>query len=799
MAGVSTKSKGNSARKAVAILVIVLAVCLGSFALYLNYTLNAATKTVNSANYIAYNPGNPSVNATLILQKLLIYGNGTSLIPYSLFSYSARNASSVAVNVTVFKSKPPSGVFVLNTSEECFNCGSTDLIIGSLTNNLMRYGVIKNQSGLSIAQLSSVPALPNDSIVVILSGLLPSELLTPGVRNLTPMQIMMNKGISVIYVGQDFSHELLPGSIVIPTPGSSLPRFMQTFGGTANSTKGFFFNKSTFSFVTGSSMCAITYTQALNGSIIAFSNIPGAWPSYADVGTDIASAIHQLFWLPRYSTGYATTTTASLQNTSDRIGVIRSATNIPNETALYQTVLRMNAGYARAVISASSAYNSNVAYQYLYFSPHLSLNGTISIAPSIVTNQQVPVVMTLFTHSTTPLQIQPHLSAYTMAMDNVTTIPLPFFTASNNFTFVKYLSFYLAPGNYILELDSFTNLQYAATYLHVLPININLVSSNFTSGIFTFSVTSAGQRLSGISYNITLNKLYERSGILRNGTLTYALPTGTPVIYGDLNFSIDMLSQRFSTEASNAPNVITVNKQYVELVIVSIVVILMVVLVRAPNRDEFYIDVPSLPEQKKIDIKLKEKEVLLAFDRLNMHYHWKYMPLSSAELKIAISGNIRYNNMPVNLTYNNVESLINQLVVRGSLTGADDLYAPKAWLEQSGHDIEYLVTFKKLRLYLVTHAYLFTDMDTSSVADIVATLHNERRYIIIHSKQMKFGNIPIYSGSKTCIAFMNSEKLEEFKSKLYKSMTQESEMLKVYLSSGIINLMDADNPSESMD
>jgi hypothetical protein len=30
-------------------------------------------------------------------------------------------------------------------------------------------------------------------------------------------------------------------------------------------------------------------------------------------------------------------------------------------------------------------------------------------------------------------------------------------------------------------------------------------------------------------------------------------------------------------------------------------------------------------------------------------------------------------------------------------------------------------------------------------------------------------------------------------------MTRDSEMLKVYISSGVINLMDADNPSEAMD
>ena len=799
MAASTAKGRGVGAKEAAALLVVVFAVCIGSLALYINYSAGVTAKSANATNYTILHIGNPAVNATLLSQDLLTYGNSSSLLPYSLFSYSARNASSVAVNVTVFRSIPPSGVFVLNTSDECFGCGSTPEIIGSLAAGLMRYGIIKNQSGISVAQLSSVSYLPNDSVVIILSGLLPAALLTPGSGNLTPMQVMMNKGISVIYTGQDFSRALLPGSIVIPTSNINIPRFMLTTGVQSNSTKGFFFNRSTFAFAGGGRLGGITYTNALNGSIIAFSNEPSAWPSYADVGIDIASAIQRLFWLPKYSTGYSSINTTSLQNVSGRIGVIRTGINITRDNTVYNAMSASNRGYARVVVSANSTVNSNSAYQYLSFSPKSSLNGTISIVSSIVPNQQIPVVMTIFTHSASPLQIQPHLSVYTLGMDSVTTIPLPFFTASGNFTFVKYLNFYLAPGRYILELRSFTDSQYAATYLNVSPMAITLESSNFSSGTFIFSVESEGQRLSDISYNISLNKLYTSSGILNNGTLRYSLPSGTPVIYGALNFSIGMLSKRFNTTAYNAPNVITVNKQYVELAIVSIVVILMVVLVRAPNRDEFYIDIPSLPEQKKTDIKLKEKEVLLAFDRLNTHYHWRYMPLSSAELKIAISSNIRYNNMPVNLTYSNVESIINQLVASGSVVGADELYAPKAWIKQSGHDIEYLVTFKKLRLYLVTHAYMFTDMDTSSVADIVATLHNERKYIIIDSKGMKFSNIPIYAGSKTCIAFMNSDRLEEFKNRLYKSMTRESETLKVYLSSGVISLVDADNPSEAMD
>jgi hypothetical protein len=188
--------------------------------------------------------------------------------------------------------------------------------------------------------------------------------------------------------------------------------------------------------------------------------------------------------------------------------------------------------------------------------------------------------------------------------------------------------------------------------------------------------------------------------------------------------------------------------------------------------------------------------VLSAFDRLNLHYRWKYMPLSSAELRIAISNNIRYNSMPVNLTHSNVEAMLNRLEAENCVVGADGMYAPKAWITQSNHDITYLATFKKLRLYLVTHSYLFTDMDTSSIADIVATMRSERKYIIIYSKAMRFKNVPVYHDSTTYLAFLNSEKLDDFKDRLSASMTGDAEKLKVYISTGVIVLMDADNPGE---
>ncbi|EQD38249.1 hypothetical protein B2A_11542, partial [mine drainage metagenome] len=86
------------------------------------------------------------------------------------------------------------------------------------------------------------------------------------------------------------------------------------------------------------------------------------------------------------------------------------------------------------------------------------------------------------------------------------------------------------------------------------------------------------------------------------------------------------------------------------------------------------------------------------------------------------------------------------------------------------------------------------DIDTSTSADITATINGEHVYIVIYSPTSKFKNIPIYTGSRTYVAFLNSEALLSFKDELAKTFTPEAEQLRIYLSAGQIKLLDADDP-----
>ena len=455
----------------------------------------------------------------------------------------------------------------------------------------------------------------------------------------------------------------------------------------------------------------------------------------------------------------------------------------------------------RIVVSANAFYpqegTSNSVYRYIITKPSLFYNGSFGIANSIVTNETVPLTFNIVTHSPVPINIQPHLTIYTLNSTQIYTTPLPFIhNVSNNFTFIlPYQRLVLPPGQpYIIKLQSFQSTEYSAAFFNVSPILLNLIYANVTGDQFVFAINSNRQPITNLPYSMELNGQYPSNGVIKNGSITYGVAKGTPTIIGELNFTLTVSNTKFYYITYYNPLPFGISTQYIEVGVVIVLMLVMIIFVRAPNRDEFYVDVPSLPEEKKIAISLKPKDIVGVFDRLNLSYHWKYMPLSKAEIKSAIANYIKYNNIPVGLTYSNIERLLDQLTVNNYLVTADNLYAPTQWQQQSKHDIEYLATFKKLRLWFVTHAYIFSDLDTSDHADMVATLHSERKYVIIFSKTSKFQKIPIYTGSKTYVAFLNAYRLDEFKNDLFNASTPEAEELKMYIAADYVKLIDSDNP-----
>lgn len=780
------------------ILVIVIAIAAVFLYAYLQLTslfraLPPPTKVVTLI---------PNITAYITGSNLLYYDSGASLVPYFMLDYSTKNISYVYINATLYKQHPPAGIYLLSLPNECISCSNDSIIVRDLTAYLEKYGIISSPSGISTVGLSGISSMPNDSVLIVLSGLLPQQLLLPinNTSNYSQLDHLLNKGESIIYVGKNFGDVVGSGSIVLPN--SYFPTYLTTNSRAYNASlaklyysrpmENFFFYNTTFSFAIGNTYGGLTYVNYYNGSIIAFSNYPDS-ASPENLSEGIAKAISEDFWVPKYATGYGSVRVASISNSGGLIGLALNNTGI---LASGNVTNALNSSFARIILYQNSSFmaRNNSLFYYLNYMPRYQLNGSMAMPDFVIPGQTIPTTMTVYTHSAKQVYIEPHISVYNNTGAEVQTVVVPFVSASGNFTFIKTINVSFPPGQYVVSLQGASGSDYASSYISVPPINITSPVANFSGNSFILGIRSAGLPISGVSYNITLNGKYPQSGVISNGAITYTLPKGTPEIFGTLNFSIKMLSENFTYALTNKPISITISGRDIDLIVVLIVVILLVTVVKAPIRDEFYIDIPAMPKQNIVDIKLKARDVVSTFDKLNAYYRWRYMPLSKDEIKIAIANNIRSNGIPVSLTYSNIEVILDQLMNAGYVVGIDELYAPKDWLSKSGHDMQYLATFKKLRMWLVTHAFLFTDIDASTSADLTATINGEHVYVVIYSLTSKFKNLPVYAGAQTYLAFLNSEALMNFKDTLAKAFSTEAEQLRIYISAGQVKLLDADNP-----
>jgi hypothetical protein len=742
------------------------------------------------SNYTAPLP--PKVYGALSAFTTADYGNAGTLVPVAILNYSYTNATAINATAELFASQVPRSIYVLQTAGECYNCGNSGAIDSYIQSDLAGYGLI-NSTGLSSIGLGNLTSIRNGSILIVQSGLMPEQMLLPmSSKNTTPMQYLMDKGVSVIYIGGSLSNLLLSGSVVVPTNSSLIPQFLSFASRGSVATPGYYFNQSTFYLTNGAQYGAISYVNYANGSFVAFSNYPTSWNSPQQLASDIAKAVYQLFWMPKYASG-----STYINTTAVRSAVGTLALQMDNSTLRVNStgISKINNAYGRIIINAtSSSSGKNYSLFYVYFRPEAHFNGTVSMGTSVLPGANSQVIIDIFTGSSTPVYEQPVITVYNSAMKVAETIPLSSVPASGNFTFIKEVRFDIPSGKYMAVVS--TGHTVGAALFTVPQISLSMIAQNVSGKRFTLGISAGGVPISNMSYTITLNGQYPQKGTVSGGQIVYQLPGGAVVPKGSLNFSIATLGAAYSYIGANKGFSLAINKEYIEIAIVLIIVLLEVKLVKAPNRDEFYIDVADMPAPPKERITIRPNEILNVFDRVNLHYRWKYMPLSQTELRNSIADYIKHNNLPVSLTFSNLDVILDQLILNGLMESVDGLYAPKEWISKSGHDIEYLATFKKLRLYLVTHAYFFTDIDASDTADMVVTLKGEKAYVVIYSKTSKFSDIPVYPGSTTYIAFLNNSRREDFRDMLFRNASPEIDKLRIYISEGHVKLVDSDSPAE---
>ncbi len=521
--------------------------------------------------------------------------------------------------------------------------------------------------------------------------------------------------------------------------------------------------------------------------MIAFSNYPTTiWKNVSAEASNLSKAIASRFWMGRLSLGNYSINSKS-KTTDGNVTMLTDANPILN-TAESQPEL--NASYSLITVNASN--NATWADAEFPFRVPYNENGTIAIPSVIGYGTLAPVqieINQISSKKSFSINVVNRSLDYTYAFGlgafNTTLPTLKYYTFGN-----------LPTGSYyIASLIDISNRHYGYALFYVPMLNVSYYNTTFTNGTFIFNVLSNGQPLSNATFIATIDGQYNESGPVTGGRIDYTLPKGSIIKYGEHNVTIHILNGYYPViEYYNAPPGIP--SIYIEMGVAAAIIVLLNVLLRAPNREDYYIDVSEVPpSSEESDVNVTAAQITDLFDTINMRRYWKYMPLTAKEIKSGISSNIRVNNIPVSVTLQNVDEILFQLVSKGDISHLGDSYLPKRWESLSKHDAEYLVTFRKLRDYLVKHAALFTDLDQASDADMVLTSKDRKVPIFIFSKSSGVRRINIQDSTKAFLVFISSSALYEFTDRLYSTYGESSEMLRIAIESGSITLVETDDLS----
>mgnify|MGYP001626179701 FL=1 len=762
------------------VVVVIIAVFLASISYYIHATFKVSVPT-----YVSY--GKPYFNYSIYTDGILGYQNNQYAVPFAIINYTSSNAIYANISLSVYASEPSRNIYYVSSPAMCIDCFPDSDVERSLNYYLNRYNLLSGAS-FNVVNIQNIYSIPPGSIVILQTGLLPVSMMPySGYAMNTTLLSLLSKGDVVVYVGDNFSRSIGTGSIIFKTSQQSL-QALSSAGiswGTPY-TKGdfFYFRNPTFSLA--NAYYNISYAQVLNGTFIAFSNMPtSSWPNASYMARDIAIALHSRFWIPLIAYGSYSLTTPS----TGSIGILAL-----QKYLTFQNISTINNTYPLIEITLSNSTNFTIMDSPIYI--YSKLNGSLSIPGLIGETQTVPITIGMNVNSTHKVLVIPHIDLYSSNMSYVTSIPIGFFNTSTGINIIKYESFGLPSGYYIAILRDFHNRPYAASLFQLAGVDITPVSMNFANGSFVFALSSLGMPIANSPYSISLDNSYLTSGITNNSEIIYNLPKGSIVGYGTQTFAIDIFNTKYVYTTSYIKKILHIPSYYIEFGIVAIIVIILNLVLRAPNRDEYYIDVPDFPPSKKTQITINKSEITGLFEKINLHYHWKYMPLLPEEIKSGITSNIRYNNMPVSITLQNVIGLLTKLVNSGELVNIGNYYAPKKWIDESGYSVEYLATFRKLRDYCVTTGFLFTDLGASQDSDMVISKSGMEADIFIYAESGRRSKIRIGGERKTYLVFFDEERRLKFMEGLYASFGDESELLKMAITNGLIKIVDAEHLSQ---
>ncbi|MHB1830043.1 MAG: hypothetical protein ACYCO0_01490 [Candidatus Micrarchaeaceae archaeon] len=779
-----------------AIIVVMVTVVL------LFYVKSQIASSLNQ--HVAAPKGLISANLSSISDGMLAYNYSNYLVAYSRLQYSQRNASSANLSLTIYPSNPSPQIYLINTGGYCVQCFISSSLLAALNSSLQKYGILQAGAKVNSIDINSMGSIPKGSIIILPSGLIPNILLPnmtytelcPKYSNTTIISLL-NAGDTVIYAGRNFSRSVSCTGQIAQNTNPEISTISQ-YSNPANSTNStnpinstsfnstLFFNSPTFFLSSGPRFGPVSSAIIFNGTLIALSNYPSSgWDNSPGLlASDIAKAIESRFWIPIL----AASSPIAIHNSSGEATLFTLNSMIQYSPGISAEV---NGSYGLVRLRLS---NSNSMREYempLRF--RLLQNGLIGMPSVVGQTEQVQISAQVYNASNRVVIASVLL--YNQNFTQMTVNPIRIGQIGSTAIYT-YTSFSIPSGYYIASLQDQSESVYSSALFFVANSSVQPLSMDFRNGSFVFYVSSNGHNVVNSPYSININGAYNATGTVQDGRISYALPKGATLDYGNAVFNVSLLGSSYLIPYPYKTNGINIPPLYIEFAIAAIIIVALNKVLVPISVDEYYIDVPDIKPSKMEHAAETSDSIISVFDKVNSFYHWNRLPLTPDELRSGISNNIKYGNTRMSITIRNTHSILNSLVNKGLVATAGDYFAPSKWIAESGHSIDYLVIYRKLRDYCIANAMLLTEMDSSNKADVIVTNKGAQNYVKIYSSSTKMKDIEISLKVKSFIIFIDEESRLQFLDRLYMSYGNNAEILKMAIDYGNVRLVDSDDLSE---
>ena len=730
----------------------------------------------------------PSYNISITETGVVDYGAEGERSIYLLYSFSSEGISKVELEARLYPSSLPTDVYLLD--HPCDECTGKDQFASSLERSLKRNGMIPANSTLTTLKINQLERLTKKGIIIVPTGRIPADMVdTHSDANLKRLTEL---GCVIIYIGSDFRLSIDRNGVVKEVPQTALGEMDIAYSANpgAGASKPYNLEQSQFS-LTGKDVTTIAnaiYAKKMNnGYFVVFPDtLDLGWSKSGPTaaGRDVAELIYQSDWMSPIAEG-ANTVESQENNNSFRDTLFLSPSN-------------ENGGNVRLYITTYS-FNATEEGKYKEFKrEYMDINvtnpvtGRMRHSPIGVNGSTLNFNIEFRENFSEPRDINIFLKAYKDG-DQVQEQDLGTVTFITVYERNMRYNVNLSGGNHILRVTDFSGKVYAQSFLHIPEVTISTVESFWDPPSFKFALLSDGVPVPNTKVKFTMDGKYETTVTTDSAGQFSFKPKETPE-FGDHKFVFDATGKTM-TITLNRPRMTTFfddPKNQVIIVAIILVAILGVALQRT-EPPKYSIDVPDFPPQKKERIPISRYSLVNLIENVNKDYRWKWMPLTTQEIKTNVRKKITYQGKPILISDYNLEKLLSQLVETGEAFNYLGLYGLKAWTGVSGKSPRYLTIFRLLRNFFINNAVLFTDIGQRTDCDILVNYRGENIYVHIYEGEQTITRALLAARKgRNYIVFESAEEMAEFERKLAASATRLSVNLKMEMDNRRIILTHVD-------